>query len=170
MIIDKSKLSFRNSTEKDWKRIIEIYNQAVDEVGKTADMEFQTVEGREHWLKQHLNSKYPILLAELDNEIIGWCSLSPHRPGRKALEKTAEISYYLDKKYRKMGIGTLLINSAIETAQSLGIKNLFAILLDINQGSVIILEKFGFKRWGHLPKVAQIDDIICGQYIYGRRI
>lgn len=167
MNIDKSNITMRTANQDDWARIIEIYNQAVLENGKTADTESQTVEGRKDWLKLHLNSRYPILLAEQNSQIVGWCSLSPHRPGRKALEKTAEISYYVDKNYRGNGIGSLLIKSAIETSRKNGIKNLFAILLDINKSSVSILKKFGFERWGHLPKVAEINGEICGQFIYG---
>ena len=141
MNIDKSNITMRTANQDDWARIIEIYNQAVLENGKTADTEPQTVEGRKDWLKLHLNSRYPILLAEQNSQIVGWCSLSPHRPGRKALEKTAEISYYVDQNYRGNGIGSLLIKSAIETSRKNGIKNLFAILLDINKSSVSILEK-----------------------------
>lgn len=167
MNIDKSNITMRTANQDDWARIIEIYNQAVLENGKTADTEPQTVEGRKDWLKLHLNSRYPILLAEQNSQIVGWCSLSPHRPGRKALEKTAEISYYVDQNYRGNGIGSLLIKSAIETSRKNGIKNLFAILLDINKSSVSILKKFGFERWGYLPKVAEINGEVCGQFIYG---
>ena len=146
MNIDKSEIKVRSAKEKDWTRIIEIYNQAVAEKGKTADTELQTVEGKQDWLSQHLSPKYKILLAEIDSNIVGWCSLSPHRPGRKALNKTAEISYYIDKNYRNLGLASFLINSSIETAKENGITNLFAILLDINLVSVTILEKYGFKK------------------------
>ncbi len=164
------KITVRIANQNDWKRIIEIYNHAVLEKGKTADTELQTVEGKQDWLSQHLPPKHIILLAEIDSQIVGWCSLSPHRPGRKALEKTAEISYYVDNNYRKLGIASALINSAIETAKENGINNLFGILLDVNLVSVTILEKFGFKKWGHLPNIAEIDGETCGQFIYGRHL
>ena len=77
--------SIRPAKKTDWQCIIDIYNQAVLEVGKTADTESVTINERKDWLELHLNSKYPILLAELNSQIVGWCSLSPHRPGRKAL-------------------------------------------------------------------------------------
>jgi len=161
MNINNMKLKIRIADQNDWFRIIEIYNEAILETGKTADTEPVTVEERNDWLSLHLNTKYPILLAELDSKIVGWCSLSPHRPGRKALERTVEISYYLDSNYRSQGFGNKLINSAIATAKKNGTKNLFAILLDINTSSVVILEKFGFEKWGHLPAVAEIDGNIC---------
>ena len=160
----------RIALKSDWQTLIDIYNQAVIEKGKTADTEPQTVEGRLGWLEQHLNQKYPILIAEINSQIVGWCSISPHRPGRKALERTAEISYYIDREFRKKGIAIALIKSTIEKAKEREIKNLFAILLDINTPSIGLLEKMGFEKWGHLPNVAEIDGEICGQFIYGRKI
>lgn len=170
MSLNKYTLNIRFSVPSDWERIIEIYNQSVLEKGKTADTDPQTVSGRIEWFNQHLDKKHPILLAEVDDKIVGWCSLSPHRPGRKALELTAEISYYVDVTCRGNGVGAFLIESAINIAKTNGIKNVFALLLDINSISVSILERFGFKKWGHLPNVAKIDNQICGQYIYGKHI
>lgn len=167
---DKNSLVINTAVKKDWPYIIEIYNQAIQEGGKTADTETLTVEERKDWLSLHLNTKHPILIAELDSKIIGWCSLSPHRPGRKALEKTLEISYYVDKNYQGKGVGSFLIKSALNYSERNGIKNLFAILLDINNISVKILEKFGFQKWGHLPNIAEIDGKICGQFIYGKNL
>jgi len=168
--IDVHNLKIRAATERDWQRVIDIYNQAVLEKGKTADTELQSINGRKEWLIQHLDEKHPILLAENDTQIIGWCSLSPHRTGRKALDRTAEISYYVDKDFRNSGVGSFLIEWTISFAKRNDIKNLFALLLDINKSSVNILEKFGFNRWGHLPNVAVINDEVCGQYIYGIHI
>ncbi len=103
-------------------------------------------------------------------EIIGWCSLSPHRPGRKALRTVAEISYYIHKDHRRKGVADNLISHTIDSAKNSGFKNLISILLDLNKTSIYILEKFGFEKWGHLPNIAQIDGIICGQYIYGKKL
>jgi len=170
MNINKLPIKICRAEEKDWPQIIDIYNQAILEKGKTADTELLTVEERKGWLSLHLDNSHPILIAVLNKEIIGWCSLSPHRPGRKALERTLEISYYIDKNSRGKGVGTLLFNSAIDFAKKNDTKNLFAILLDVNTISVNILEKFGFQKWGHLPEVAEIDGKICGQLIYGKHI
>lgn len=161
---------FKVANEKDFPEIIKIYNHAVDEKFATADTEYVTVESRKEWFTQHSPETYPIFIAEENNEIVGWCSLSPHRPGRKALRTVAEISYYIHKDHRKKGVAHSLITHTIESAKKLGFRNLISILLDLNKTSIYILEKFGFEKWGHLPNVAEIDGVICGQYIYGRKI
>ncbi|MDX1699640.1 MAG: GNAT family N-acetyltransferase [Melioribacteraceae bacterium] len=168
--MNHTELYTRIARIEDWQRIIEIYNQSILESGKTADTEPQTLESRSEWLQEHLDEKYPILLAELNGQIIGWCSLSKYRPGRKALESTAEISYYLDKNFQGVGFGTRLIEETINYAKDHGIKNLMAILLDINKASSKILTKFGFEKWGHLPNIAEINGSRCGQFIFGKNI
>lgn len=158
------------ATPNDFNDIIKIYNHAVDEKFATADTEYVTLESRKVWFAQHSPESYPIYLAVQDGEIIGWCSLSPHRPGRKALRTVAEISYYIHKDHRRKGVANSLIKYTIESAKILGFKNLISILLDLNKPSIHILEKFGFEMWGHLPDVADIDGVICGQFIYGKKL
>jgi len=163
-------MTIRPSTTKDIAEIIKIYNHAVDEKFATADSEHVTIESRKDWFAQHSPETYPIYVAEEKSEIIGWCSLSPHRPGRKALSTVAEISYYIHRDHRRRGIANSLINHTLESAKAHGFKNLISILLDLNKPSIHILEKFGFEKWGHLPDVAEIDGVICGQYIFGKML
>ena len=163
-------MRIRNFAIDDLEVIVNIYNHAVDEKFATADTEYVTIDSRKEWFAQHSAETYPIYVAEENNEIVGWCSLSPHRPGRKALRNVAEISYYIHKDHRRKGVANTLITYTIEKAKELGFKNLFTILLDLNKPSIYILEKFGFEKWGHLPDIAEFGGVICGQYIYGRKI
>jgi L-amino acid N-acyltransferase YncA len=163
-------MRIRNFAIDDLEVIVNIYNHAVDEKFATADTEYVTIDSRKEWFAQHSAETYPIYVAEENNEIVGWCSLSPHRPGRKALISVAEISYYIHKDHRRKGVANTLITYTIKKAKELGFKNLFTILLDLNKPSIYILEKFGFEKWGHLPDIAEFGGVICGQYIYGRKI
>jgi len=60
--------------------------------------------------------------------------------------------------------------AAIEICLTLKIKTLFAILLDSNQGSAKLLKKFGFEKWGHLPRVAEFDGVEVGHFYFGLRM
>ena len=51
------------------------------------------------------------------------------------------------------------IAHTIGHSTELKIKTLFAILLDINTSSIAILKKFGFSKWGHMPRVADFDGV-----------
>lgn len=163
-------VKIRIAVENDLPAITEIYNHAVALGSATADLTPVSVENRRAWLETHDPERYPVFVAEEEGLIKGWCSLSAYRPGRMAVRHTAEISYYIHQDFRGLGIGSRLICDAIDRCPALGIRVLFAILLDVNAESVRILEKFGFEQWGHLPGVADLDGELCGHLYYGRRL
>ena len=165
-------MQIRIATADDLAQIVAIYNQAVLRGNCTADTETLDPKERESWFTEHSPDKYPIFVI-CDKEygkVLGWYSLSAHRKGRKALAKVAEISYYVDSKQQGKGLGNTLMRHALDTAAQCGLHNLFAILLDTNTVSIALLEKYGFKQWGHLPDIAEFPDRICGQFIFGRPV
>lgn len=163
-------MHMRTAKSKDLPQIVAIYNQAIAEGNCTADTHSLTVKERQYWFDSHSPDKYPIYVMEQEGKILGWYSLSAHRRGRMALRNVAEISYYVNQNHRRKGIGRQLMQHALKEAPKLGLHNLFAILLDVNQTSVALLEKNGFSRWGHLPNIAEFPDKTCGQFIYGRKV
>jgi len=154
----------------DLPAIVDIYNEAIADRNATGDTSPVSVEDRAAWLRGHRPDAYPVFVAETASGVVGWCSLSPYRPGRMALRHTAEISYYVARDSRGTGVGSALIAHAIEQCPALGLGTLFAIVLDINPGSPRILGKFGFAEWGRLPGVAEFDGVECGHLYYGLRV
>jgi len=98
--------------------------------------------------------------------VVGYCYLSEYRPGRQALESIAEISYYIDFEHHHKGIGSKLTQHTIHAAKKLGYKNLLAILISCNNGSIALLKKYGFELWGTLPDIVYIDDNVYSHYYY----
>jgi phosphinothricin acetyltransferase len=160
---------FRFAENKDLINIVEIYNQAINIGGATADTEIQTIQSKSNWFAD-FQYPYFILVCEIDNIIVGWCSIAPYRKGRKALSKTAEISYYVHNNFKGKSIGSTLIDFSIQKAKDNGIKNLLAIMLDTNLLSRNILLKKGFSVFGHLPNIVEFDNYKCGQFILGMNI
>ena len=163
-------MNIRIAKIEDLGSIVEIYNQAIAVGQKTADLTPVSVEERKAWFEAHPADKYPILVAEQDDTILGYLTLSAYRPGRMALRHTAEVSYYVHFDHHQKGVASKLLQQAIEMCPALHIKTLFAILIDSNEASLRLLEKFGFERWGHLPRVAEFDGVEYGHYYYGLRV
>jgi len=163
-------MNIRFAETSDLKNIVDIYNQAIRSGNATADLTEISVSDREEWFLEHNKNEYPIYVIESENMIIGWGSISPYRKGREGLKATAEISYYIDYKYHGLGYGKELIGFIIKDCKRIGIKNVFALLLEINEPSIKILERFGFSRWGFMPDVANINGVTCGHFIYGKNI
>ncbi len=162
--------SIRKATISDLASIVHIYNQAVTQKFSTADTEEIDYKKRYEWFHSHTPEAYPIYVYQINDFIVGWISLSPYRPGRKALRFTVEISYYVHKDYARKSIGSRLMEYVINESRKMNYRTLFAIILDKNIASIKLLEKFGFTKWGHMPDIADFDGVECGHVYYGLRI
>ena len=163
-------MMIRLAKQGDLPAIVHIYNQAIQTRQSTGDLQLFRVEDRLDWFREHHPEQHPIFVAEDDKSVVGWCSLSPYRPGRAALRFTAEISYYVDFASHRRGIGTVLVEHALGTCPALQIRHVFAIVLESNQASIRLLEKLGFEKWGYLPRVADFDGKEVGHLYYGRHV
>lgn len=163
-------LNIRLAQPDDLPAIVDIYNQAIRSRVSTGDtVEFEPHE-RVGWFHKFDANRHPIYVAELSGKVVGYTTISPYRPGREALGKTGEISFYIDHHHHKTGIGSAMLAHAVADCPRLGKETLLAILLDVNVGSIRLLEKHGFAKWGAFPGVFRIGNFRCGQFIYGLRL
>jgi phosphinothricin acetyltransferase len=163
-------MNIRDAKIEDIEHINKVHNNAIREKFKVAYLTPWTKERCFEWFKEHNGKEYPIYVVEIDNAVIGFVYINPYRPGRIALKQTAEISYFIDKDYRGKGIGKELVEYMESQCYKLGIKTLFAIIIDNIEASIKLIEKCGYKKWGHLPKIAIFDNIEIGHLYYGKRI
>jgi L-amino acid N-acyltransferase YncA len=68
-------LTIRKATLADLGAITEIYNEAILKTVATFDTEPKTEAEQKRWFDHH-GPRYPILVAEEANLIVGWASLS----------------------------------------------------------------------------------------------
>lgn len=160
----------RVAGQKDLKQINDIYNQVIPYEISTADMVPYTMEERESWFSAYDRSKYPVFVAAGNDLVKGYFSFSPYRPRRLAMRYSTEISYFIHEKHRAKGVGSALMEYAIKSAPGYDFKTLIAILLAHNEGSIRLLEKFGFKEWGRMPGVADFNGRERDHLYYGLRL
>ena len=110
------------------------------------------MEQRIQWFEKYDKDTYPIYVAERQEKVVGYCTLSPFRPGRQGMAGIAEISYFLDFAVHGQGIGSALIRHAINDCERIGKKTLIAILLDINPKSSNILKEVQIRQMGSFPQ------------------
>lgn len=159
----------RAATRRDLSAIVHIYNSTVPSRLVTADTEPVSVESRLRWFDEHSPGSRPLWVVDVDGEIAGWLSFSSFY-GRPAYDKTAEISVYVHESHRKRGLGSYFLNQALAEAPSLGIETLLGFIFGHNAPSLALFDKFGFERWGLLPRVAILDGIERDVAIVGRRV
>ena len=163
-------MEIRIGREEDLEAINRIYNQAVRQQFCTAHLEPVGMEERKLWFLSHKPGLHPVFVAENDERIVGWASLGPYREDRQALAHVAEVSYYVDELARGKGVGSSLLNHAIQMAPDYGFSVLIAILLNRNPASIGLLQKYGFEEWGRMPGIAKINDQLADHLYYGLRL
>jgi phosphinothricin acetyltransferase len=149
--------------------IVEIYNSTVASRMVTADIEPVSVESRRHWFEQHNAQTRPLWVAGRDAQIEGWLSLSDFY-GRPAYWRTAEVSVYVRAASRRSGVASYLMSRALAQAAGMQIDTLIGFIFGHNEPSLALFERFGFSRWGKLPRVTILDGIERDVVIVGLRV
>ena len=164
-----TEMLIRDAGDADLPAIIDIYNVAIATRMATAQLDPVTLEERRDWLKEHSPDRHPFWVLETDGRIAGWLSLKPFVL-RCAYRGTAEISVYVDEKFRRRGVARRLLEEAIARAPSLGISAMVGLIFAHNEPSLKLFEGLGFERWGLLPRIARLDDIERDLTIVGRHV
>jgi L-amino acid N-acyltransferase YncA len=141
----------RKAVLDDVPDILEIYNDAVLHTTATFDLEEKTLEDRIQWFHKY-NDTYPLIVAELDGKVAGYCSLSPFRE-KEAYKQTVEISVYVHKDVRGKGIARQLIEHILELSKKAGHHVIIAGITAGNDISVRLHESFGFTLAGTFREV-----------------
>lgn len=154
----KNAMKIRDACESDLPAITRIYNAAIATRVSTAQLEPVTLESRRDWLKDHSPDRHPFWVLELDGKVAGWLTLKSFLP-RGAYRDTAEVSVYVDEKFRRRGVGRALLAEAIARAPKLGISAMVGLIFAHNPASLRLFERLGFEKWGLLPGVARLDGV-----------
>ena len=144
-------IHLRPASRSDLTSVNDIYNHYVLHSTCTYQEEPDTIDARRQWL-QHHGTNHPVLVAEVNGEVVGWGSLSAYH-ARSAYRRTVENSVYVHHQHHRRGIGSLLLNELIVRARSLGHHAIIAGIDADQKASIILHDRFGFKKVGCLKQV-----------------
>ena len=164
-----SEFTVRDATEADLPAIVDIYNQTIPGRMVTADTEPVTVASRVPWFHAHNPETRPLWVVTENDQVCAWLSLNSFY-GRPAYFPTAEVSIYVAESHRRRGIGRGLLERIIAYAPNCRVRTLLGFIWKHNEPSLELFRRFGFESWGHLPRVAVLDDIERDLIIVGRRL
>lgn len=162
-------LLIRKAVPEDQPSIVEIYNAAIPGRLATADLEPVTLESRRAWFQEHEATARPLWVAQTAAGLAGWLSLGSFY-GRPAYRHTVEVSVYVAPAAQRLGLAAALLEHAAGEAPKLDIHTLVAYIFGHNLPSIRLFERFGFERWGCLPRIAVLDNLERDLVIYGRRL
>lgn len=139
-------MRIRPAELRDAEAIAGIYNREVLESTATFDLVPRSIDDQRTWLIER-SGAHAVLVAEDDEDIAGFASLSPFR-SRPAYSTTVESSVYVHNDHRRKGVANELMVDLIATAQSHGFHSIVARIADSQEASLSLHHKMGFELVG----------------------
>lgn len=147
-------LDIRLAREDDLPALTAIYNAAVEGTAFTGHLAPLSVDERRAWWEAHQNSRYPILVADADSELLGYASLSLWFD-TPVYAHTAESSLYLAPDAQGRGLGTALMQALLSEARQIGHHVVIARIWSGNVASIAMCRKCGYEIVGVQREVGQ---------------
>lgn len=122
-----------------------IYNAAITGTGATSYL--QPFADRRAWWNAHQDPRFPIIVAEQAEWVVGYASLNVWTDG-PVYTRTAEISVFLAPEARGHGLGALLLRFLMEEAIRQNHHALIARVWASNAASLALCRKCGFETVG----------------------
>jgi phosphinothricin acetyltransferase len=140
-------VSVRHAAEADLEVIHRIYNDAILSTTATWDEEPWTWERRLEWWRAHNNPSEPILVAEIDRQVVGFAYLTRYSP-KSGWRFTREDTIYIDVDWRGRGVGRVLLAALIDAARGIGVHLVVASITTENEASIRLHSSLGFEVVG----------------------
>ncbi len=141
----------RDATSHDLPALTAIYKHAVEHTTATMDTSTPTLESQAEWFRHH-DERHPVLVAELEGEVVGWASISAWSD-RGGYQDTAEASAYVTPERHGRGIGKALMKELVKRARLIGLHVLVARVTTTNQISLNMARRIGFEDVGTMREV-----------------
>ena len=132
---------------KDTQAILDIINFNIINSTALYDYNIRTLEQQKSILEDKKTKGFPVIIAEIDNDVVGFGMYSEFR-FREAYKFTVEHSVYVNQNFHGKGIGKILLQELINRAKEQKLHTMIAVIDEENQSSIEFLEKFGFKIVG----------------------
>ena len=148
-------MRIRAATNADLPSILAIYNDVVANTTAIYDERASTPEERQAWFEARGRHGLPVLVAELDSEVVGFSSFGEWR-SRWGYRYTVEHSVHVRADCRGKGFGRALIEALFPRAAALGMHTMIGHIDSAASASLRLHEKLGFRMIGTFREVAQL--------------
>jgi len=144
-------ITIRPAALADLPAILEIVNYAILNTTAIYDYEARTLEEQKIWFEEKQTSQFPVIVAELTDEVVGFGTFGTFRI-KVGYRFTIEHSVYVNDKAIGKGIGKLILQKLIDLAKEENYHSIIGVIDASNSGSIEFHKKFGFVQVGVLKQ------------------
>ena len=145
-------LALRDGCAEDAARLAAIWNHEVRATFATTDTEVRDAAAQRAWLADR-SPPYPVIVALVDDQVAGYAALTAYR-AKPAFQRTVEDSVYVDRRWRRHGVGHALVAHLLDRGTTLGHHSVFARITADNAASRCLHERLSFRLIGIEEEVA----------------
>jgi len=147
----------RDATPADLAAIVGLYNALIPSTTYTYREELADAAELGAWFDAQIAAGFPVLVAELDDRVVGYTAYSTFRGGtvRAGYVHTAELTIHVDGGYHGRGIGRALMHALCEAGRARGLHVLVAGIDATNTGSIDFHRRLGFTETARMPEVGR---------------
>lgn len=144
-------IAIRPAQESDLEAITAIYADAVLDGTASYELEPPDLSEMRRRFSTLVEAGFPYLAAARDGRVAAYAYAGPFRT-RPAYRFTVEDSVYVAPEAKGKGIGRLLLSRLVGECESLGFRQIVAVIGDgrADSASVILHEKLGFRHAGRI--------------------
>jgi L-amino acid N-acyltransferase len=147
-------LNIRRATPEDLQGALDIFNDVVRTSTATFEENPRQLSDYVSAFNEKNLSNVPWLIAEYNGEIIGYGTYGIFRRA-SGYRGTVEHSLHVRADFRGKGVGSKILKQLIVEAKERSLDSMIACLDSSNTASIVLHEKFGFKKVGEIPRVAK---------------
>lgn len=140
----------RDMKPEDWDMVAEIYKQGIETKIATFQKEIPTYEA---WNSSHVSNCRLVAVTQ-KGEVIGWTAIS-QVSSRCVYVGVAELSVYIKQSFRGKQVGETLLRALIAETEKEGYWTLQSGIIEINNASIALHKKVGFRMVGRREKIAK---------------
>jgi L-amino acid N-acyltransferase len=148
-------MRIRDATHADLPAILSIYNDVVAITTAIYDERPSTLDERKVWFDGRRQAGYPVLVAEVSGEVVGFSSFGEWR-SRWGYRYTVEHSVHVRADCRGKGYGRALMEALFPLAAAMGKHMMMAHIDSAAAASLRLHEKLGFAPVGTFREVGRM--------------
>jgi phosphinothricin acetyltransferase len=146
-------MKIRDATLSDISAITDIYNEVILTTSAIYRESKVNTDDRVKWFNQRVDSGFPVIVAEINGEIVGYGAFNDFRFG-EGYSGTVEHSLHVKSENRGNGVGGAIMAQLLAIALKQNRKIMVAGIDSENTRSIEFHKRFGFIETARMPGVA----------------